>query len=278
MTTKGSFAEIGSGKVAVPNGELYFESIGKGEPLILIHAGFFDRRDWKHQIENFGKEFNVIVYDQRGAGNSSVPTASFSPADDLRAVVAHLKIERAALIGHSLGGTIALDFALQYPERVSSLILVAPGLNGYAWSNEYSEWFKEIWNLSQLTEMTKQALSAPFYALGMEKPDIKSEIKTIVKENLQKMLTWENFDLEWFFPEPVSELKELKIPTFVAYGNKDSEDIKQIAQTLIENLPNVKTAQIQDADHLLNFEKPNELNALILNFLKNMHYNRSKTI
>lgn len=257
--------------VTVSNGELYFESTGEGEPLIFIHAGFSDRRDWKYQIEDFGKEFNTIVYDQRGAGNSSVPTSSFSPADDLRAVMDHLKIEKTAVIGHSLGATIALDFALQYPERVSSLILVAPGLNSHMWSPEYSEWFQTIWNLSQPKEMTKQALSAPFYALAMANPDIKSEIEMITKENLEKILTWKNFDLQWFFPEPISKLKELKTQVFVVYGDQDSQDIKQIARILTDNLPNVKITQIQNADHLLNFEQPNELNTLILKFLRDRH-------
>lgn len=257
-----------SGNVTVPNGELYFESTGEGEPLIFIHAGFSDRRDWNHQIEPFGKEFNTIVYDQRGSGKSSVPTIPFSPADDLKAIMDHLKITKTAVIGHSLGGTIALDFALQYPERVSSLILVAPGLNGHVWSTEHSEWFKTIWSLSQLAEMTKQAMSASFYMLAMDNPDIKSEIEMITKENLEKILAWKNFDLQWFFPEPISKLKELKTPTFVAYGNKDSQDIKQIVHTLSENLPNIKVIQVQNADHLLNFEQPHELNTLILNFLK----------
>lgn len=257
-----------SGHVTVPDGELYFESTGQGEPLIFIHAGFSDRRDWKHQIQDLRKEFNTIAYDQRGAGNSSVPTASFSPADDLRDIMDHLKIAKAALIGHSLGGTVALDFALQYPGRVSSLILVAPGLNGHVWSDEYAAWFKTIWSLSQPTDMLQQIMSAPFYTLAVTNPNIKSEVEMIAKENLEKILTWKNADIRWFFPEQISRLNELKIPTFVIYGDKDSQDIQQIVHALVENLPNVETTQMQNADHLLNFEKPAELNTLISNMLK----------
>ena len=265
---KDAYTFFSSGRVTVPDGELYFESTGEGEPLILIHAGFSDHRDWKYQIKDLGKKFNIIVYDQRGAGKSSVPTASFSPADDLKAIIDHLKLAKATLIGHSLGGTIALDFALQYPEKVSALILVAPGLNGHVWSDEYSEWFKTIWSLSQPTDMLQQAMSAPFYRLAMANPNIKSEVEMIAKENLEKILTWKTLDIRWFFPEPLSKLKELKIPTFVIYGDEDSKDITQIVHALIENLPNVKTTEIQNADHLLNFEKPNELNTLIFRFLK----------
>src|SRR5690242_1502666 len=104
---------ITSNKVIVPNGELYFEMYGEGKPLILIHAGFFDRRDWTHQIKDFGKQYNTIAYDQRGSGYSSVIKTGFSPADDLKAIMDYLKIEKTSLVGHSIGGTIALDFALK---------------------------------------------------------------------------------------------------------------------------------------------------------------------
>lgn len=266
-----SLEKISNDKVMVPNGELYFEEIGKGKsPLILVHAGFSDHREWTHQMREFGKEYNTIAYDQRGSGNSSIIKTGFSPADDLKAIIDHLKIEKTSLVGHSIGGTIALDFALQYPERVSSLILVASGLNGYTWSGEYLELMKKVWSVPQPEEMTKQFLSAPFYAISMGESSIKSEIETITKENFQKVLTWETFDardVHWFFPESISKLRNIKIPTFVIYGDKDSEDIKQIAKLLSKSIQNVKTTQIKNADHLLNFEKPNELNKLVLDFL-----------
>ncbi len=259
-----------NGKVMTTNGELYFESTGKGEPLILIHAGFSDRRDWQHQVADFAKKFNVITYDQRGSGNSSVPATAFSPADDLHALMVYLNIERAILVGHSIGGTIALDFALQYPQMASALILVASGLNGYIWSQEYQEWMKGIWESLQPEEMMKQALSASFYAVAMSDPNIKSAIETITKESIQKILTWETFnvhDVQWFFPDPLLKLKELKIPGLVMYGDKDSQDIKKIAQIISETLPKVKVVQIENVDHLLNFEKPTELGNLVFNFL-----------
>lgn len=259
-----------NGKVVVPDGEIYFESIGKGEPLILIHAGFSDRRDWKHQIGDFEKKFNTIVYDQRGFGNSSVLLKAFSPADDLKALMDYLKITKAVLVGHSLGGTIALDFALQYPERVSALVLLAPGLNGYSWSKEYLEWMKVMWGTPQPDKMTKQYLSASFYSVAMSDPKIKLEIEKITKDNIQKVLTWETFnvhDVQWFFPDHAIKLQELKIPGLVIYGDKDSQDIKKVAQILGETLPKIKVVQMENVDHLLNFENPTELSNLVFNFL-----------
>ena len=269
-----SISKIDSGKVIVPDGELYFEKQGEGKPLILIHAGFSDRRDWTHQISDFGKQYNTIVYDQRGSGYSTVIKAGFSPADDLKAIMDHLHIEKTTLVGHSIGGTIALDFALQYPNKISALILVASGLNGYSWSKEYIEFMNALWSVPQPDDMTKQFLSAPFYAVGMSEPAIQLDIETITKENFQKVLTWESFDIRdvhWHFPESISKLKEINVPTLVIYGDQDSEDIKQIARLLSQNSQNVKTAQIKNTDHLLNYEKPHEFNRLVLDFLADIN-------
>lgn len=270
MVTKIPADKNRNGRVAVQDGELYYECTGRGAPLILIHAGLSDRREWKYQTEEFGSTFQTIVYDQRGAGNSSIPTAAFWPADDLKALMDHLGLEKANLMGHSIGGTVALDFVLRYPERVSSLILVASGVNGYQWSKEYQDWFSSIWTVPETDKMMKQMVSADFYAKSMSKQELRSEIETITYENIQKILSWKSSEVRCFFSDPISKLNEVRIPTLVVYGNKDSQDIKQIANILIENIPNVKSVQILDADHLLNFERPKELNSRVMDFVLNL--------
>ena len=257
-------------KIAVPNGELYFESIGEGDPLILIHSGFSDRRNWNHQIQNLKEKFNTIIYDQRGSGHSSVIASAFSPADDLKALMDYLKIPKASIVGHSIGGTIALDFALQYPDRVTTLALLAPGLNGYSWSKEYIDLMQSVWGVLDPKEMTNRFLSSPFYSIAMRDSNISSEITTITQQSFEKVLTWKTFnpqDVQWFFSQPISHLKNLRVPTLVTYGDQDSHDIKQIAQILRESLPNVEEAQIRNSDHLLNFEEPRKLNSLIIDFI-----------
>lgn len=267
-----SFKKIIHEIVPVHDGELYVERVGCGtQPLILIHAGFSDRRDWTHQFNEFGKKYLTVAYDQRGAGNSSTIATAFSPANDLKALTENLKSEKSILIGHSLGGAIALDFALQYPEKVSALVLIASGLNGYAWSNKYSELMGKIWKTLEPEAMTNSFLAADFFEIAMSLPNIKTEICKMTSANFAKVLTWKTFNSEdvlWYFPDPLTQLKNLDMPVLVVYGDKDSDDIKQIADIFNKNIKNVKTYVIKNADHLLNYEKPDELNNLVLDFLE----------
>lgn len=265
-----------SGIVKLPNGELYFDKMGEGKPLILIHAGFSDRRDWSYQIETLAEKCEVIAYDQRGFGNSSIIDKAYSPTDDLKAILDYFGIQKAILVGHSLGGTIAIDFALQYPGHVEALILIASGVNGYTWSSKYTEMMQSIWEIPQPDKMAERFLSANFYKLAMQNQEIKSEIEMITKENFHKVLTWKTFDMKdvhWYFPEAVTQLNNISIPTLVMYGDKDSEDIKKIAHLLHENINNSKLTVVKDADHLINFEKADELSDLILAFLFFLKYN-----
>ena len=117
--------------VPINDTRLYCSITGEGEPLVLLHGGASDLRIWDHQVETLARTLRVIRYDQRGYGKSDIPVSLFSYVDDLRGLIDALKLERVSVIGSSLGGSVAIDFALKYPERIRSLILVGPALSGY---------------------------------------------------------------------------------------------------------------------------------------------------
>src|SRR5690349_3752492 len=131
------------GFVEVEGGKLYYETNGVGPALVLIHAGFLDSRMWDSQFHSYSKNYKTIRYDVRGYGRSDVAKAKFSDHKDLDALLSHQNVARATIIGVSNGGRIALDFAVEYPERVESLILVSPGASGYKASGPEEE---RLWN------------------------------------------------------------------------------------------------------------------------------------
>lgn len=110
--------------------DLYYEIQGQGEPVVLLHSGGADLRDWQFIAPQLAKNYQVIAFDGRGAGQSPPLLEPANYVEDLKKLLDHFGIQQAALVGHSIGGQIATDFALAYPNRVSKLVLVAPGLSG----------------------------------------------------------------------------------------------------------------------------------------------------
>ncbi len=122
-----------TGVAHVNNTELYYEVVGSGHPLTLIHGMLLDRRSWDDQFEVFARQYTVVRYDMRGWGDSAQEQAEppFSPRQDLLSLLDYLNIHKTSLLGLSGGGALALDFTLEHPDTVDALILVASGLSGY---------------------------------------------------------------------------------------------------------------------------------------------------
>ncbi len=105
-----SASNVATGYAPSNAAKLYFETRGEGPALVFIHAGVSDHRMWDPQVEVFASRFKVIRYDLRGFGKSTMPEESFALRDDLFAVLRHLGIGKAALIGCSMGGAIGDRF------------------------------------------------------------------------------------------------------------------------------------------------------------------------
>ncbi|WP_420714398.1 alpha/beta fold hydrolase [Streptomyces sp. NRRL WC-3744] len=109
------------------DGSLAYRDAGEGRPLVLLHAGFFDHSMWDEQIRAFAPHYRVIAPDARGHGASSNATRPFRPADDLAALLRHLDVGPAVLVGISMGGGTAVDTALEHPELVRAVVVSGVG-------------------------------------------------------------------------------------------------------------------------------------------------------
>src|SRR5262245_9045423 len=119
------------GLIEVEGGSLYVEEAGRGPAVVLLHGGLGDRRLWDAQMDAFAEHFRTVRFDLRGFGRSTSGPGTFGVVDDVVAVLDALAIERAALVGLSYGGRIAVDAALERPDRLWALVAVAPGLSGF---------------------------------------------------------------------------------------------------------------------------------------------------
>ena len=245
--------------------DLHYEIKGNGKPVILLHSGAMDSRDWEFITPHLSKSFKVITLDVRGAGKSPVPNEPIDYVKDLRKLLDHLKIKKGALVGHSLGGQIATDFTLTYPKRVSQLVLVAPGLSGFKFSSEHAELESRVSKVApDVEKMTNIILSEPSWSVSFGKAyDL---LREMMIHNIQKTFDWKTFETV-SSNSAMERLGEIKTKTLFIIGEKDSGDLFKIAQ-LYKEVPNINFVRIPGANHIITLTHPKEVSDHISLFLR----------
>ncbi len=126
--------------VDVPGGKLFTVDEGSGPPIVLLHAGIADQRSWNDMAPLLNSAgYRTIRYDQRGAGQTTTEDVEFSRIEDLVAVLDAMGVDRAVLVGNSMGGVLAFDTAIEQPDRVVAIVGVAAGLGGFDGGNTPQE-------------------------------------------------------------------------------------------------------------------------------------------
>ena len=261
---------VDSGMARVAEPAIFWEAAGQGAPVVMIHGGQMDRRMWDPQFLPYAKTFRVIRYDVRNYGRSASAMAPYSDVDDLLALLDELKVGKAHLVGLSLGGRIALEFTVAHPDRVASLVAVAPGLPGFPDEDQDdSRWFAM---LRAAQEKGGEAaaelwLSDPFMVPAMENPAIAPRLRQLAVENGRAWLA--NPYLPKRPDPPVAKrLREIQAPVLVVVGDRDIPHMQRIADKLAADIGGAKKVVIAGAGHISNMEKPAEFDAAVLPFLK----------
>jgi pimeloyl-ACP methyl ester carboxylesterase len=261
----------GRGFAPVGGTRLFYEVKGAGPALVLIHGGQLDSRMWDDQFDVLASQFTVIRYDVRGYGGSIPPDRLYSDADDLAALLDYLKVEKAHVVGLSLGGRIAVDFALAHPKRARSLTLVGPGLAGYEPPNA-EEADLRMWNLLKLARdegpgsVTEHWLKDPFMAPAMGQARLAPRLRRLTRENAH---CWLRNPLLQRSPRPpaAKRLDEIKAPTLLVLGDRDVPQIKATIEALEKGISGSKKVVIKGAGHMVNMEQPDAFNEALLAFL-----------
>ena len=260
---------VTTGYVEASGARIYYELTGTGYPLVLLHAGGLDCRMWDEQFRMYAETYTVIRYDIPACGRSSVPNESFSDAGILSILLEHLGVRQACLLGASLGGRIALDFAVEFPSRVKALILAAPGLGGYEWSSEYMEQIGRIFSVAEQNgplQAVEEWLKHPHMLPAMENIALRERIRQM---NLDNANLWtQPLPEKPLDPPAVKRLKSLNIPTQIIVGDRDVPDIHAIADLIAANVAGAIKVIINGAGHVISMEKPDEFNQAVFDFLK----------
>lgn len=267
-------SRVQSGHIDIDNGKLYYETAGSGPAVVLVHGFTLDRRMWDAQFAAIAKDYTTIRYDLRGHGKSSGVSREFNHVDDLAALLDGLSIDRAHLIGLSLGGWIATDFSIAYPDRVNDAILIDPyyPLNGRF---EFDERIRE--HISVAREETLAAglerwIKDPLFAPACERPDVKTNLSEIVLKGhaaLGKGAMFVNVE-----KDAKSQRLNGKSPADIQcrvlclVGKRDLPRFHAVAEHLSRTIRKCDVVSVPDAGHMANMENPEFVLAKINRFLR----------
>ena len=252
--------------IAKVNGiNVNYEVEGQGEPLVMI-AGFgMDQTGWKAQLPAFKKQYRVLTFDNRGVGKSDKPKGSYSAkmmAEDTKQLMDHLNIKKAHILGVSMGGLIAQEMAINYPERIIKLILGCTyacqdnGANGFTSKLPFRQ---SIVNL---------------IGICMGKPFIRFFLPPVIKVQYLRMKEPGAVNLEGqrgcaIGYNSLDKLSSIKAPTLVIVGTKDRVVKSTSSEIIAQNIPNARLVKVDGGSHSFRVEMSNVFNKEVLNFLKN---------
>ncbi len=283
-----------SGTVKVNGIDLYYEIHGSGEPLLLIEGLGYSAWMWYKQVPVFSRRYQVILFDNRGAGNTDKPDSEYSieiMADDASGLLRTLGIGQAHVLGISLGGFIAQELALRHPDLVKSLCLVStnsgPGKRALRNSQHMNGIFK-LWGILPGTfEMGGKASVPLGFEYGITKEDRiryglslaftpdyyrqnPEEIDRIVRwrlENPQPGYAWTRQLMAGMNFDSSVRAESIHAPALVLNGAEDRIVTPESARELAGRIPDSRYVEIEGSGHLLFIERSDEFNDIVMGFL-----------
>lgn len=258
-------------EATINGARIHYERSGEGLPVILLHAGVADSRMWEPQIPAFARHFDVVRPDMRGFGRSELPPGRWSPVHDLLTLIDDLHLKPVDLVGCSMGGGIAIDFALEHGERISRLVLVAPGVGGVHFGAKYPELFTEMEAADRAGDHRAIVeADARLWLDGPRRPAgyVKDPVRKLFFEmdgNFES--DFERAPIEHIEPPAAERLHEITCPVLIVVGDEDAPPVFDAVELLMEKIPHAHKAVIHDAAHLPNLEHPHEFNSAVLGFL-----------
>jgi len=250
-----------------------YKTIGKGYPLVLImgYSGTMDMWDLR-ALTKFAKRYQVIIFDNRGMGNSTATKKEFNIslfADDTAGLLNALKIKKANVLGFSMGTNIALEFTLRYPEMVNKLILYAGDCGGKESLQPDEQIMKQLIDTSDTPkDRDKRMIKLIFPGKWLkDNPDLRKCIPKvtersrpeIIDRQTKAMITWEGC---------YNRLKDLTLPVLLITGTEDILTPPENSLILANRIPLAWLVQIKGAGHGLMYQYPEEFVKTVLLFLQ----------
>ena len=252
---------------------LYYEVSGAGSPVVLIHEGIGDSRMFAPQMAALSARHQVVRYDLHGYGSSGKPQAPYTNHEALDALLQQLDIKKTAILGMSMGGNIALDYALTYPEKVSGLILIGAGLDGVPPDPETMSFIQPMINAYQAEDWPRAIeetlhvwIDGPNRSADEVDPAVRDLMRTLITTMIERERE-PGVETSLLDPLAIERLDEINVPTLVIIGDGDVHEIVRTADLLAQSIAGARKVVIPTVAHVPNLERPEEINTLVLDFL-----------
>jgi pimeloyl-ACP methyl ester carboxylesterase len=242
--------------------------------VLLLHAGIADSRMWEPQVAPLeAAGHRVLTPDLRGFGRRPAAIEPFSHARDVEVLLDG----PTSVVGCSLGGRVALELALLHPALVERLVLIAPGLTGWEWSDAVRAGWAEEEEAYERGDLEGAAeASVRMWVDGPRRsPDeVDADLRLLARNMVLRSYVLEQETLGGSAEEaaaldpPVHErLGEITCPTLVLVGNEDADDLRAIAKHVAASIPGSELVELPGTAHLPSLERPDAVNPLLLQFL-----------
>ncbi len=266
--------------------KLYYEEAGEGLPIVFVHEFAGDHRSYEPQVRYFARRYRCVAYNARGYPPSDVPedVSKYSQArarDDIRAVLDALKIDRAHVVGISMGGFATLHFGMRYPERARSLVIGGCGYG--ADPGRRAQFKEEAERAAQMFDHLPIAESARRYALGSTRVQLQNKDRR----------GWEEFAAQLAEHSPrgsantlrgvqkerpslydlVAEMKKIAVPALVMTGDEDDPCL-EAALLMKRAISTAGLVMLPRTGHALNLEEPGLFNRMLDEFFHQVEAGR----
>ena len=261
-----------------------YDEAGEGPAVVLLHAAIGDRRMWDAQFTALAATHRVIRYDRRGFGETADGPGEYAHFEDLLALLDARGIERAALVGASMGGACALDAALAAPERITRLALLGSGLTGHTWPDhmqrDIARLAAELLPAGRLEQYAAREIDVDeadvramaeanirYMVAGPERDVsvLPPNMVALVREMCEQVYRHDFTAPQWTekIPDTRHRLGEITTPALVVIGTADAPGLVELSHHLAASLPNAELAELPDTGHLPAMERPDEVTALL---------------
>jgi 3-oxoadipate enol-lactonase len=250
---------------------IYYEAYGSGVPIVFLHPFSTNGYIWYFQIFPLAQTNQCVVLDLRGHGRSDKPQQGYSikaMATDVTAVLDALAIEAAVFVGNSIGGMIAMQCSLDYPERVRGNVIVSSvtGLTRHmpaealvAFQQDYHGAFLRLFEgaVSAKTKQERGEILDLLQAQFMVEANFPAHVFTASSQDPEGVFNWDISD----------RLKDISQPTLVLAGEADQALPIEVNSILAENIPDAELRVVKDVGHFYQLEKPREFTNVVRQFL-----------